>query len=249
MQCLEIYSEEIQKHKRITVEEERTADVETLCNANLRLVWKIASGHAERGVPMADLISAGNIGLFRAAQKFDRDRGIKFSTYAAWWIKQQIMREIEKKGVVRFPNNVIRNARQLIKGDYDAETALPDESEYARDLAQKCFLPNLSLSEPIDETKQASPDRSTTLVDDAPLPDEKYEETERAAFIDHCLGKLTDREADVVRRYYGVGYPHAQTMQEIGDVYQISKERVRQLINVVKRKLSHLKREGAEWAR
>lgn len=245
LKTLDIYSKEIVRHERITPDQEKTADVDTLVTANLRLVWKIATGYEGRGVGMEDLISAGNFGLLRAAQKFDPTRGIRFSTYAAWWIVQTIMREIEKQGVVRYPNNVIRQAQQLAKNDYKRDGLKMTDNAYK--FAQRAFLPNLSLSEPIEPGKYPERKETTIVDEEAPSPLDDVEETRRREFVAYCLDKLTEREGDVLRRYYGLDGQEVQTMDEIGAVWGISKERTRQLLVLAKRKLSHLKREGREW--
>lgn len=244
MQALEIYAEDITRYEVLTREQEQAADVETLVNANLRLVWKIAKGYEGRGLSLADLISAGNTGLIIAARKYDPDVG-KFSTYAPWWIKQKIMQDIEHQNIVRYPQNVIRNARTLMKNDYDRE-ALAEATEKAYHLAQKAFLPNVSLSQPIDPTKRDGAKRQDAIRDDAPSPLDDTMETERAEFVQYCLSRLTKREADIMRRYFGIGC-ETETMESIGASFGISKERVRQLINRAKRKLNHLKREGVAW--
>ena len=241
---LEIYSQDMARHDRITPEEEKNADVEKLVTANLRLVWKIATGYDGRGVGMEDLISAGNFGLLRAAKKFDPTRGIRFSTYAAWWIVQPIMLEIEKQGVVRYPHNVILQAQQLAKNDYKRDGLKMTDNAYK--FAQRAFLPNLSLSEPIEPGQYAARKETTIVDEETPSPLENLEELRRNEFVNYCLGKLPEREADVLRRYYGLDGYGEQTMDEIGAEWGITRERTRQLLVLAKLKLSHLKREGRE---
>ena len=245
LKTLEVYSQDMTRYDRITPDEEKTADVNTLVTANLRLVWKIANGYDGRGVGMEDLISAGNFGLLRAAQKFDASRGIRFSTYAAWWIKQNIMREIEKQGVVRYPNNVIRQAQILAKNDYKRDGLKMTDNAYK--FAQRAFLPNLSLSEPIEPGLHDARKETTIVDEETPSPLDDLEEIRRNEFVAYCLDKLPEREADVLRRYYGLDGYEVQTMDEIGAVWGISRERTRQLLALAKRKLAHLKREGREW--
>jgi len=242
---LDAYSNDMSRHDRITPEEEKKADVETLVTSNLRLVWKIANGYDGRGVGMEDLISAGNFGLLRAAQKFDASRGIRFSTYAAWWIKQNIMREIDKQGVVRYPNNVIRQAQILAKNDYKRDGLKMTDNAYK--FAQRAFLPNLSLSEPIEPGLHDARKETTIVDEETPSPLDDLEEIRRNEFVAYCLDKLTARESDVVRRYFGLDGHEVQTMDQIGAVWGISRERTRQLLALAKRKLAHLKREGREW--
>lgn len=246
MQTLEIYSADIDRYERITPEQERTADRETLINANLRLVWHIAKQFENRGVDEAELVSAGNYGLCEAAGKFDASRGIKFSTYASWWIRQRIYRTIEQQGVVRIPNNVVRNARALAKNNYERDGL--DMSDNAYNLAQRAFRAQVSLSEPIDPGKLDAA-RETVIEDrDTPDPLQYVTEVEKSEFVEYCLSRLTTREADIMRRYFGLGGYEAQTFQQIADEWGISKERIRQLVDVAKRKLQFLKREGEEWA-
>lgn len=243
---LEYYSTAIERFDRITPDEERTADQETLINANLRLVWHIAKQFEGRGVEHIELISAGNYGLCEAAKKFDASRGLRFSTYASWWIRQRIFRAIEQQGVVRIPNNVVRNARALAKNDYDPDGLGFSDNAYK--LAQRAFLPQLSLSEPIEPGKYEA-SRETVIEDrDTPDPLENVAKNEKAEFVEFCLSRLTKREADIMRRYYGLKpYHEPSTFQEIADSWEISRERVRQLVNKARRKLQFLKREGEEW--
>ena len=242
---LDAYNNDMARYGRITPEEEKTADVETLVTANLRLVRKIAVGYEGRGVGVEDLISAGNFGLLRAAQKFDATRNIRFSTYAAWWIVQSIMREIEKQGVVRFPNNVIRDARRLAKNDYNRDGLTFTDNAYK--YAQRAFLPNESLSKPIKVGNYEAPRVNMIIDDQSPSPSDNFEEMRRNEFVAYCLEKLPEREADVLRRYFGLDGQEVQTMDQIGAVWGISRERTRQLLTLAKRKLAHLKREGREW--
>lgn len=241
---LEIYSVDMERHDLITPDQEQTADVETLVNANLRLVWKIANGYKNRGVPLEELISAGNFGLMRAAQKFDASRGLRFSTYAAFWIKQNITREIEKQGVIRYPNNVIRHATALARNNYNRDGL--DLSDKAYELAQRAFLPDLSLSEPITPGRYEAK-KETTIVDKNADPFGDMVEEKRREFVEYCLSKLTEREADIMCRYFGLGYEQTQTFEEIGNVWGLSRERIRQLVQLCKRKLQFLRREGVEW--
>lgn len=242
---LDAYSNDMARYGRITPEEEKSADVETLVTANLRLVRKIAVGYEGRGVGVEELISAGNFGLLRAAQKFDATRNIRFSTYAAWWIVQSIMREIEKQGVVRFPNNVIGDARRLAKNDYNRDGLTFTDNAYK--YAQRAFLPNESLSEPIKVGNYEAPRVNMIIDDQSPSPSDNFEEMRRNEFVAYCLEKLPEREADVLRRYFGLDGHEVQTMDQIGAVWGISRERTRQLLTLAKRKLAHLKREGREW--
>jgi len=242
---LEAYQAGITRYDRITPEAEQTADVQTLIKSNLRLVWKIGNGYTGRGVALPELISAGNVGLIRAAEEFDPSMGNRFSTYAAWWIIQYMMREIEAQGIVRYPNNVIRDAQRLIRRNYDR--AGLDMSDSAFVLAQRAFLPGLSLSDPISETYPTA--KETTLEDDAPDQLQGVIDARRVEFVEFCLSRLDDRAADIVRRYYGIGNCVCETMQEIGATHKLSKERVRQILKDSKRKLQYLKREGEEWLR
>lgn len=240
---LDVYRADIDRHDRITPAQEQTADTETLVTANLKLVWKIAGGYDGRGVGIKDLISAGNVGLIRAAQKFDPSRGFRFSTYAAWWIKQNMMREIERQGSVKYPNNVLRDAQKLARNNYDPYGL--DMSGRAYELAQRAFLPGLSLSDPINGKYR---ERKETLIrDNSPDQHAEYEHTRQVEFLEYCLSRLDARDADIVRRHFGIGRP-PETLQAAGDAHGVSRERARQIIAASKQKLQFLKREGAEWA-
>lgn len=240
---LDIYRVDIDRHDRITPEQEKTADVETLATANLKLVWKIAGGYDGRGVGIKDLISAGNVGLITAAHKFDPSRGFRFSTYAAWWIKQHIMREIERQGAVKYPNNVLRDAQKLARANYERDGL--DMSDKAYELAQRAFLPNLSLSDPVSNRYKER--KENLIADDAPDQHAEFEHTRQVEFLEYCLSRLDPRDADIVRRHFGIGRP-PETLQMAGEAHGVSRERARQIIAASKQKLQFLKREGVEWA-
>jgi len=211
-----------------------------MMQANLRFVIHVAQRYSNRGVPMLDLIQEGNLGLMHAVDKFEPRRGLKLITYAHWWIRQAIRRALsEQHRTIRLPSHVIERKNQL----YAAMTRLwtshghaPSAQELSAALG---WTPQevealLSAVQPIAQLQQPVTDDGDTLQDvvedtQAPQPDELVAEEQVRRGVRECLGHLTEREAVIVRLRYGLEAHEPHSLRDIGALYGISRERVRQL--------------------
>jgi len=223
-----------------------------MMQANLRFVIHVAQRYSNRGVPMLDLIQEGNLGLMRAVEKFEPRRGLKLITYARWWIRQAIRRALsEQHRTIRLPSHVIERKNQL----YAAMTRLwtshgraPSAQELSAALG---WTPQevealLIAVQPIAQLQQPVTDDGDTLQDvvedtQAPQPDELVAEEQVRRGVRECLGHLTEREAVIVRLRYGLDAHEPHSLRDIGALYGISRERVRQL---EKRAFAKLRRLG-----
>jgi RNA polymerase sigma factor (sigma-70 family) len=211
-----------------------------MIRANLRLVIHVANRYRGRGVPFLDLIQEGNIGLMRALEKFEPSRGLKFVTYAHWWVRQAISRAItEQYRTVRLPNHIgerknkLRAAVERLWGQHgrpptseELSVALGWTREEVEEL-QAAVQPVIRLQQPLAEDGGSLAD---ILEDDqAPRPDELLAEDQLQRCLSDCLASLTEREAFILRLRYGLESEQPHTLQEIADMLRLSRERVRQL--------------------
>ncbi|GIX47401.1 MAG: hypothetical protein KatS3mg131_1612 [Candidatus Tectimicrobiota bacterium] len=211
-----------------------------MIQANLRLVIHVANRYRGRGVPFLDLIQEGNIGLMRALEKFEHQRGLKFVTYAHWWVRQAISRAItEQHRTVRLPNHVVerknklRHAVDRLGGEHgespsvEALSALLGWSPQEVEELQAAIQPILRLQQPVAEDGSLLGDM---LPDEQALhPEEVVAEEQLQRCVDRCLASLSKREALIIRLRYGLDTDHPHTLQEIADILGLSRERVRQL--------------------
>jgi RNA polymerase sigma factor (sigma-70 family) len=211
-----------------------------MIRANLRLVIHVANRYRGRGVPFLDLIQEGNIGLMRALEKFEYHRGLKFVTYAHWWVRQAISRAItEQYRTVRLPNHVVERKNKLravvdrLWGLHgrppsvaEISAALEWTPQEVEDL-QLAIQPMIRLHQPIADDGSLL----TDILEDAQAakPDELLAEEQLQRRLADCLDSLTEREAFILRRRYGLDCEHPHTLQEIADILGLSRERVRQL--------------------
>ncbi len=211
-----------------------------MLRANLRLVIHVANRYRGRGVPFLDLIQEGNIGLMRALEKFEHRRGLKFVTYAHWWVRQAISRAItEQYRTVRLPNHVVERKNKLrTVGDrlWDAHGRAPNADELSSELGWTSKeVEELMLAvQPIMRLHQPVADDGSMLTDiledeQAPRPDDMLAEEQLQRRLADCLASLTEREAFILRLRYGLESDHPHTLQEIADILGLSRERVRQL--------------------
>ncbi len=211
-----------------------------MLRANLRLVIHVANRYRGRGVPFLDLIQEGNIGLMRALEKFEYRRGLKFVTYAHWWVRQAISRAItEQYRTVRLTNHVVERKNKLRSvGDrlWDMHGRAPNAEELSMELGWTSKeVEELMLAvQPIMRLHQPVADDGSMLTDilegdQAPKPDEMLAEEQLQRRLADCLASLTDRESFILRLRYGLEADHPHTLQEIADILGLSRERVRQL--------------------
>ena len=261
---LDKYLQEIGKVDLITAEEEvelaqkikagNQFALEKLTKANLRFVVSVAKQYQNQGLTLPDLINEGNLGLIKAAQRFDETRGFKFISYAVWWIRQSILQALaEQSRIVRLPLNKIGSINKINKTYAFLEQAherAPSAEEIAKELDMtisdvKESLKNsgrhVSMDAPLVEGEDSN------LYDvlnsgESPNPDKLLLHESLRTEIERALETLTPREADVVRLYFGLGSHHAMTLEEIGETFDLTRERVRQIKEKAIRRLTHTSR-------
>jgi len=261
---LDKYLQEIGKVDLITAEEEvelaqkiKAGDqiaLEKLTKANLRFVVSVAKQYQNQGLTLPDLINEGNLGLIKAAQRFDETRGFKFISYAVWWIRQSILQALaEQSRIVRLPLNKIGSINKINKTYAFLEQSnerAPSAEEIAKELDMtvndvKESLKNsgrhVSMDAPLVEGEDSN------LYDvlnsgESPNPDKTLLHESLRTEIERALETLTPREADVVRLYFGLGNQHSMTLEEIGETFDLTRERVRQIKEKAIRRLKHTSR-------
>ena len=261
---LDKYLQEIGKVDLITAEQEvelaqkiKNGDqiaLEILTKANLRFVVSVAKQYQNQGLTLPDLINEGNLGLIKAAKRFDETRGFKFISYAVWWIRQSILQALaEQSRIVRLPLNKIGSINKINKTYAFLEQAHerePSAEEIAKELDMtvndvKESLKNsgrhVSMDAPLVEGEDSN------LYDvlnsgESPNPDRSLLHESLKTEIERALETLTPREADVVRLYFGLGNQHAMTLEEIGETFDLTRERVRQIKEKAIRRLKHTSR-------
>jgi len=261
---LDKYLQEIGKVDLITADEEvelaqriKAGDqlaLEKLTKANLRFVVSVAKQYQNQGLTLPDLINEGNLGLIKAAQRFDETRGFKFISYAVWWIRQSILQALaEQSRIVRLPLNKIGSINKINKTYAFLEQSHerpPSAEEIAKELdmtindvkeSMKNSGRHVSMDAPLVEGEDSN------LYDvlrsgESPNPDRDLLHESLRTEIERALDTLTPREADVIRLYFGLASQHPMTLEEIGETFDLTRERVRQIKEKAIRRLKHTSR-------
>jgi RNA polymerase primary sigma factor len=261
---LDKYLQEIGKEELITAEEEvqlakriKEGDeeaLEKLTRANLRFVVSVAKQYQNQGLSLPDLINEGNLGLIKAARRFDETRGFKFISYAVWWIRQSILQALaEQSRIVRLPLNQVGSLNKINKAyskleqEYEREPSTEEIAE-ATDIPVEKVADTLRVSGKhisIDAPLVAG--EESTLIEvipnnDSPSADAELMKESLQKEVERALNTLTERERDVLRLFYGIGVPHPLTLEEIGDKFNLTRERVRQIKEKAIRRLRHSSR-------
>ena len=228
--------------------------LERLTKANLRFVVSVAKQYQNQGLTLPDLINEGNLGLIKAAKRFDETRGFKFISYAVWWIRQSILQALaEQSRIVRLPLNKIGSINKINKAYARLEQANerpPSPKEIADELDMTISDVKQSLKNSGRHVSMDAPlikGEDSNLYDvlrssESPNPDRSLLHESLKTEIKRALDTLTLREADVVALYFGLGDEHPMTLEEIGETFDLTRERVRQIKEKAIRRLKHTSR-------
>ena len=263
-QSLDKYLQEIGKVDLLTPEQEidlaqriKKGDqksLEKLTKANLRFVVSVAKQYQNQGLSHGDLINEGNLGLIKAAKRFDETRGFKFISYAVWWIRQSILQALaEQSRIVRLPLNRVGALNKIGKAFSSLEQEFerePSASELAEELDMSLFEVadtlkisgrHLSMDAPF---AQGEDNRLLDVIQDErqPAPDSILMDESLKEEVQRALATLSDREAEVIRLYFGLQREHSLTLEEIGEKFNLTRERVRQIKEKAIRRLRHASR-------
>jgi RNA polymerase primary sigma factor len=263
---LDKYLQEIGRVDLITAEEEVElarrikqgdhAALERLTKANLRFVVSVSKQYQNQGLALPDLINEGNVGLIKAAQRFDETRGFKFISYAVWWIRQSILQALaEQARIVRLPLNKIGTINKINRAfsELDQKFERPPSAEELAEMLDitteevKQSLANSGRHVSMDAPLKEGDDSSSSMLDllentDLPGPERELMQDSLRKEIERSLSTLTMREGDVVRLYYGLGGTAPMTLEEIGIQFDLTRERVRQIKEKAIRRLKHTSR-------
>jgi len=266
-QSLDKYLQEIGKVELLTPDEEidlarriKKGDqksLEKLTKANLRFVVSVAKQYQNQGLSLGDLINEGNLGLIKAAKRFDETRGFKFISYAVWWIRQSILQALaEQSRIVRLPLNrvgalnKIGKAFSTLEQEFERE---PSASELAEELDMSLYEVSdtlkisgrhLSMDAPF---AQGEDNRLLDVIQDQrqPSPDHLLMDESLKIEVRRALATLSEREAQVIKLYFGLDQEHSLTLEEIGEKFNLTRERVRQIKEKAIRRLRHASRSKA----
>ena len=266
---LDQYLQEIGKVDLLTPEQEielairiKKGDklaLEALTKANLRFVVSVAKQFQNQGLSLGDLINEGNLGLIKAAQRFDETRGFKFISYAVWWIRQSIMQAIaEQSRIVRLPLNRVGSLGKLSKAYRDLEQEFerkPTTEELAQVLdmnveevadTMQLYGRHVSMDAPLKEGDDNKNSLGDILVNEQqPSPDGTLMKESLKQEVENVLSTLNEREAEVIKLYFGINSEHAATLEEIGERFNLTRERVRQIKEKALRSLRYASRSSS----
>ena len=263
-QSLEKYLQEIGREDLITAEEEvilarkiKKGDqdaLDRLTKANLRFVVSVAKQYQNQGLSLPDLINEGNLGLIKAAKRFDETRGFKFISYAVWWIRQSILQALaEQSRIVRLPLNQVGSLNKIGKAFSKLEQEFEREPS-SEELSKVLDLPSEKIADTMRVSgKHVSMDapfvqgEDNSLLDvlengDSPRADNTLITESLQKEIDRSLNTLTEREREVIKLFFGIGMNHGLTLEEIGAKFDLTRERVRQIKEKAIRRLRHKSR-------
>ncbi|MBM3405450.1 MAG: RNA polymerase sigma factor RpoD/SigA [Bacteroidetes bacterium] len=261
---LDKYLQDIGREELITPEEEvelarriRQGDqkaLEKLTKANLRFVVSVAKQYQNQGLTLPDLINEGNLGLIKAAQRFDETRGFKFISYAVWWIRQSILQALaEQVRMVRLPLNQVGSLSRISKTFSRLEQKFerpPTSEEIALSMempeskiqaAMKINSKFVSMDAPIDQDEEMK-FLDVFVSEDVSSTDDELMKESLSKEIQRSLSTLSEKERDIINLFYGIGYNHEYTLEEIGAKFDLTRERVRQIKEKAIRRLKHSSR-------
>ncbi|MBD3344340.1 MAG: sigma-70 family RNA polymerase sigma factor [Chitinivibrionales bacterium] len=229
------------------VKDNEEGAINKLISANLRFVVSVARRYRGRGLSYLELINEGNIGLLKAAKRFDLNMNVKFISYAVWWIRQSIQKALfEQAGTVRIPPNKIalvnkfKRALDANDGDYHKTIMMEEFKEHEREIIEVLDkLKGLSLNAPVGNAKPDEESTKTLLdvLGEEPNQNEESERLELGNVLDSVLQTITSREERILRMYYGLNFSHQFTLEEIGKELSLTRERVRLIRDRSLRKL------------
>ncbi|MBN2035623.1 MAG: sigma-70 family RNA polymerase sigma factor [Chitinispirillaceae bacterium] len=262
--CLALYFKEISKNKPLSTQEEadlaariRKNDplaLEKMVKANLRFVVSVCRNYQNQGLPLSDLINEGNLGLIRAAKRFDEKKNFKFISYAVWWIRQAILQSLaEQSRIIRLPLNRVGALHKIgkLQGRLEQKyRRLPNVEEIARELGMdetevretlKIGNTHLSLHAPL---QQGTATNLIDMLDDKnqERPDDTIMHISLRSEVEKALSALTEREKQVIKLYFGIGMETPHTLDEIGQRFNLTRERVRQIKEKAISRLKHCSR-------
>ena len=249
-QLTDLYLRDIRKFTPLSREDEvkainaaRKGDqkaLDHLITANLRFVVRVAGEYTGRGLPLSDLIAEGNMGLIRATQTYDPERGYKFITYAVWWIRQAMLMALNRQThPVAFPINqlddrdVLNKVSAALSQEYGRAPTIDElasETDFSTRRVHKALQTSrasVSLDSPVYEDGDRQ--FADVVPDDAPLPDEDVHDRRLRDLLHKGLADLPEREAEIINRYFGLDVDNAESLEQVGKRFHISRERVRQL--------------------
>ncbi|MDX2283651.1 MAG: sigma-70 family RNA polymerase sigma factor [Bacteroidia bacterium] len=264
-QSLDKYLQEIGKVELLSPDEEvelarriKQGDqvaLEKLTKANLRFVVSVAKQYQNQGLSLGDLINEGNLGLIKAAKRFDETRGFKFISYAVWWIRQSILQALaEQSRIVRLPLNrvgalnKIGKAFSKLEQEFEREPSPEEIAEVLENMSEEEISDTLKISGrhvSVDAPFiQGEENRLLDVLenDSEPNPDSELINESLSKEVERALSTLTQREAEVIRLYFGIGVEHSLTLEEIGEKFDLTRERVRQIKEKAIRRLRHTSR-------
>ena len=244
--------EEVELAQRIKAGDQRA--LEKLTKANLRFVVSVSKQYQNQGLTLPDLINEGNLGLIKAAQRFDETRGFKFISYAVWWIRQSILQALaEQSRIVRLPLNKIGSINKINKA-YASLEQQHERPPSAEEIATRLEMSEMDVKESLRNSgRHVSMDaplvegEDSNLYDvlnshDSPNPDDDLMVDSLRTEIERSLSTLTPREGDGIRLYFGLNGQHPLTLEEIGEKFDLTRERVRQIKEKAIRRLKHATR-------